>query len=109
MGLQSVDLWYVTFFNEQPGEARFSARDVVLTNQAREFRPIEVLPLTPGFGEGRVRQRQIAAAIYVYDGALDPNQPLTLTVESTSGGDWNSVLQRVERERAAIRARAAGR
>ncbi|HKS06475.1 MAG TPA: hypothetical protein VJR92_09205 [Gemmatimonadaceae bacterium] len=105
-GTQSVDLWYVSFFNEQPGEARFSPRDVLLTNQGRDFRPLEILPLTPGFGEYRVRQRQLHAAIYVFDGALDPNQVLTLAVETTRGGDWQTVLLRVERERATIRARA---
>ena len=107
-GLQSVDLWYVSFFNEQPGEARISPRDVLLTNQGRDFRALEVLPLTPGFGEYRVRQRQFVAAVYVFDGVLDPNQPLTLAVETTRGGDWQAVLLRVERERATIRTRAAG-
>jgi hypothetical protein len=109
MGLSSVDVWYVSFFNEQPGDARFSPRDVVLTNQGRDFRPIEVLPLTQGFGENRVRQRQTHAAIYVFDGALDPNQSLTLVSETARGGDWQSVLLRVERERAVIRNRAGGR
>jgi hypothetical protein len=106
MGMQSVDLWYVSFFNEQPGEARFSPRDVLLTNQGRDYRALEVLPLTLGFGESRVRQRTTHAAVYVFDGALDPNQPLTLAVETTRGGDWQAVLLRVERERATIRSRA---
>lgn len=109
MGIARVDLWHISFFNEQPGEARFSPRDVLLTNQGRDFRPIEVLPLTVGFGENLVRQRQTHAAIYVFDSALDPNQSLFLVSETARGGDWQSVLLKVERERAVIRARAGGR
>lgn len=104
-GLSSLTLWYVSFFNEQQGDAQFSPRDVALTNQGREFRPIDVIGLTPGFGDHRVRQRQIAAGILVFDGALNANQSLTLTIGTKSGGDWQAVLQRVEQERAKIRSR----
>lgn len=111
-GMQTLSLWYVQFYNLQPGEARFSTNDVVLVNQGRDFRPLDVIPITPGFGEQRVRQGQTAVAILVFDGAVNPNQPpLTLTFGAFTGGNWESVLRRVETERSRIRSRAgaAGR
>ena len=38
------------------GETRFSPREFVITNVGRDFRPIDVIPLTPGFGEQRLRR-----------------------------------------------------
>ncbi len=105
-GLPSLNLWYVLFNNQQQGEAPFSPRDVVITNQGRDFKPIEVIAITAGFGEQRIRQGQTAGGILVFDGAVNPNQPLTLTIGTQTGGNWQSVIQRVETERARIRSRA---
>lgn len=102
---ESVDLWYFTFNAIQQGESRFSPRDVRITSLARDYQPLDIIALTPGFSNERLTQRQQASAIYVFDQALDPNQPLTLTVGTQTGGDWRSVLQRVESERARIRSR----
>ena len=109
-GIQSVGVWYVTFIAIQQGESRFAPYDVTMTGQARDFRPLDIIPITPGFSEQRLTQRQQATALYVFDGSLDPNQPLTMTVGVQAGSDWRTVLQRVESERARIRSRSgAGR
>jgi hypothetical protein len=67
-----------------------------------------VLPLTPGFGAFRLRQREVQSGLLVFDGQLELNQPITAMLESTTSvTDWGAVLQRVERERALVRSRAA--
>jgi len=104
-GLQRYDVWYVAFFGVAP-EARFSPREFIVTNAGRDFRPLDVLPLSAGFGEQRLRVRETQAALYLFDGALDPSQPLTVRVETVRNDDWQGILQRVERERALIRSRA---
>ena len=43
----------------------------------------------------------------MFDGTLDLAQPLAVTVESVRNDSWGGVLQRVERERAAVRSRAS--
>lgn len=101
-------VWYVSFFGVEQGEARFSPFEVVVFNAGRDFRPLDVLPLTPGFGEQRLRQRETQSALYVFDGQLDVNQPLEVAVETTRDASWaGAVLPRVERERALVRSRAA--
>ena len=103
-GVQQYDLWYVSFFAIAP-EARFSPMEFIVTNNGRDFRPLDLLPLTPGFGGQRLKVREVQSAIYIFDGALDPSQPLTVRVESVQNDDWGSILRRIERERAVIRSR----
>ena len=105
-GTTQFSLWYVSFFTVEPGETRFSPMDLVITNVGRDFRPLGVLPLTPGFGQQRVRQRETHSAVYVFDGQLNANQPLVVTYETARNGDWAATLQRIERERLLIRSRA---
>jgi hypothetical protein len=107
-GLQQYRLWYVSYYGLAP-EARFSPAEFTLTNNGRDFRPLEVLPVTAGFGENRLKQRETQAALYLFDGALDVSQPVTVRVESATDLDsWSNALRRIERERALVRSRASG-
>ena len=105
--MPGASLWYVQFFNQEQGEARFSPLELVITSAGRDCRALEVYPLTPGFGEQRLRQREVQAALYVFDPAVDVNQPLVVSFETQSSAAWETLLKRVEQERASIRGRTA--
>lgn len=105
--VRELSLWYVSFFAVERGETRFSPREFVITNVGRDFRPIDVIPLTPGFGEQRLRQNGRQDAVYVFDGQLDPQQPLTISYETARNDDWAGILPQIERERALVKSRAA--
>jgi len=108
--LPAYSVWFVSFFALEQGETRFSPQEFIISNTGRDFRPLDMVPLTPGFGEYRLKQREVQSALFVFDGQLDVNQPVTAQLESTpSVTDWAQVLLRVERERALIRSRVAGR
>ena len=108
--LPSYSVWYVSFFALEQGETRFSPQEFIISNTGRDFRPLDIVPLTPGFGEYRLKQREVQSALLVFDGQIDLNQPVTAQLESVpSVTDWNTVLQRVERERALVRSRAAAK
>ena len=100
-------VWYVSFYGLQP-EARFSPMDLVITSAGQDFRPIDVLPLTTGFGEQRLRQRETQSAVYLYPGEIDVDHPLVVTFQGERDATWEQTLQRIERERALVRARATG-
>jgi hypothetical protein len=105
--LPNYSIWFVSFFALEQGETRFSPNEFIINNTGRDFRPLDMVALTPGFGEYRLKQREVQSALLVYDGQLDLNQPLRAEMESTpSVTDWNTVLQRVERERTLVRSRA---
>lgn len=106
--LPSYSIWYVSFFALEQGETRFSPQEFIIANTGRDFRPLDIVPLTPGFGEYRLKQREVQSALLVFDGQIDLNQPVTAQLESVpSVTDWNTILQRVERERALVRSRVA--
>ncbi len=108
-GMPGASLWYVQFFNQEQGEARFSPMELVITSAGRDFRAVDLFPLTPGFGEQRLQQREVQAALYVFDPAVDVNQPLTVTFETQNSDVWGTLLKKVEQERALIRNRASSK
>ncbi|HEY3134362.1 MAG TPA: hypothetical protein VGJ47_06995 [Gemmatimonadaceae bacterium] len=100
------DLWYVSFYGVQP-DVHFSPMELVITSSGRDFRPLEVLPLSSGFGEQRLKQREAQSAIYLFDEAIDLDQPLSVTFQNVRDDTWETILTRIERERALVRARAS--
>lgn len=108
--LPSYSIWYVSFFALEQGETRFSPQEFIISNTGRDFRPLDIVPLTPGFGEYRLKQREVQSALLVFDGQLDVNQPVTAQLEGIpSVTDWSAVVQRIERERSLVRSRAAAK
>ena len=107
MGLPAVQAWYVEFFNVQQGEARFDPLDFVVRSAGRDYRPLQLFPLKPGFGDGRLAQREMRNAIYAFDPQVDLSQPLTVTIGTLENAAWGDVLPRLELERSLIWSRAA--
>jgi hypothetical protein len=100
-------VWYVSFYGLQP-EVRFSPMDLIITSAGQDFRPIDVIGLSTGFGEQRLKQRETQSAVYLYPGEIDLDHPLVVTFQGERNATWEQVLQRIERERALVRARASG-
>lgn len=107
-GVRRPSVWYVSYFGIEP-EARFSPMEVVVTSAGREHRPLDIIPLSPGFGENRLRQRETQTALYVFDEDVDPEQPLTVSMQGERNTAWSEILQRIQRERVFIRSRASSR
>ena len=104
-GVRGFSVWSISFYGLEP-DVRFSPMDVVISSVGRDFRPIELIPLTSGFGENRLDQRDTQSALYLFDDAIDVNQPLTVMVETTRNAGWQETLRVIERERALVRSRA---
>ncbi len=105
-GLGGFSVWLVRFHGLEQGETVFSPMEFIVTSVGRDFRPIDVLPVTPGFGQQRLRQREVQTALYVFDPQVDVNQPLTVQYETTRNNEWPVILARIERERVLVRSRA---
>jgi len=107
--VRELSLWYVSFFAVEQGETRFSPREFIITNVGRDFRPLDILPITPGFGEQRLRQNGRQDGLYVFDGQVDVQQPLTVAYETARNDGWALMLPQIERERALVKSRASAR
>ena len=107
-GMQNYRVWYVTFFALQADQP-YNPREFTIENAGRQYQPVEVLPLSAGFGSPRLRLREQQAALYMFDAGIDMQQPTSVQVENERSDVWQSIIRRVERERAMIRSRSQSR
>jgi len=107
-GVHQPALMYVTFFGLQD-RARFVPEDVTITSRNRFFRPAAILPITPRWSEQQLSQRETASAIYLYEEGIALFDPFTVSYGGATSTDWERTLPTLDRERAAVLARAGGR
>lgn len=107
-GVRDPRVWLATFTGLEP-DARFIPTDVTVTSGGREYRPLDLLPLTSGFGQQRLQPREVQRGLLLFEEGLDVSQPITVSVGSERNSDWESILRTIDLERAAVRARTGGR
>lgn len=110
-GVHDPRVWYVRFYGLAPN-ARFVPTDMTITSGGRDYRPFDVIPITPGFGEQRLQPRETQAGLLLFDEGVDVDQPLVVTMGAERNMDWSNdpttaaILSKIETERSSIRARA---
>jgi hypothetical protein len=105
---EAHELVLVSFFTDGAGGAEIDPRDVILVNRSRRFRPVEIAPLTPGWGAGRVQPRRTEQAVYAFSPELDLEMEMGVEVAGRVNRGWATMLPRFEAERSRIRSRAGG-
>jgi hypothetical protein len=98
-------LFLVSFFSDRP-DIRFVPEDLQLISKGFRLRPLEIIPLTPTWGEHRLRQREQVLAVYRFSPTVDLESDLVVAYGSQETPQWNAILSRVQAERARVRARA---
>jgi hypothetical protein len=98
-------LFLVSLFSDRP-DVGFVPEDVQLIAQGFRLRPSRIVPLTPTWGQRRLRQREQEMAIYDFGVGVDLERDLVLVYGLVQGAQWSAILQRIQAERARVRARA---
>jgi hypothetical protein len=98
-------LFLVSFFSEEP-DVRFVPEEVQLISHGIRVRPGQISPVTPTWGERRLRQWQTETAVYRFDGDVDLESDLVLLYGLEQTSQWTGILPRIRAERARARARA---
>lgn len=98
-------LFLVSFFTQQP-DVRFVPEEVQILSRGLRLRPVEIEPITPTWGQRRVRQRTTEMAVYTFPPEVDLTSDLVLAYGLEQGGNWPAALSRIQAERARARARA---
>jgi hypothetical protein len=110
-GLRDPRVWYVRFDGLAP-DATYVPTDLTVTSGGRDFRPVDVVALTTGFGEQRLQPRETQKGLLIFDEAVDASQPLAVSVGVARNTDWDlqagGILRKLDTERSSIRGRAAG-
>jgi hypothetical protein len=95
----------VTFVGLVP-QARFNPEDVNIASGGQLFRPVGIVPLSPGWGSYQLEARAQASAIYLFDEGITFREDLTVSYQTRSSTAWGSRSVRIlDQERARVRAR----
>jgi hypothetical protein len=98
-------LFLVSLYSDRP-DVGFVPEDVQLVSQGFRLRPIFIQPLTPAWGERRLRQREQALAVYDFGDGVDLERELVLVYGLVQSSQWTAILPRLQAERGRVRARA---
>lgn len=104
--LRERNVWLVSFFGLAP-DARFTPTELTLSVSGRDYRPLEILPLSSGFGQQRLRQHETQTALYLFPDGVNLAQPIVARMELAQDASWGETLRRIDQERALVRGRAA--
>ncbi len=102
----TLQLFLVSLFSYQP-DVPFQPEDLQLIAAGRTLRPAAILPRTSGWGKQRLGQQEAQAAVYVFDGAIDYGQPLTVRNGMDQSDAWTDIIPVLDEERGKVVARAA--
>lgn len=100
-------LFLVSFFSSDQGTV-YDPEDVHLVNRGRRYRPLGIEPVSTGWGDTRLVQREPALAVYAYAPELELDMGMRLEYEDVVNDRWSEILQRLQAERSRARARAGG-
>jgi hypothetical protein len=100
-----VGLFLVSLYSDRP-DVGFVPEDVQLVAQGFRLRPTYIEPLTPSWGERRLRQREQALAVYDFGSGVDLEREIVLVYGLNESAQWSVILPRVQAERARVLARA---
>ncbi|MEJ2237572.1 MAG: hypothetical protein P8X82_04680 [Gemmatimonadales bacterium] len=107
-GIREPTIFFVSFFGRQP-QVRFNPEALTITGQNRSFRPVSILANSQAFSDRQIRQRETATAIYIFEDGIRLTDPFTVAYDGRSSNQWEVILRLLERERAAVDARAASK
>ena len=100
-------LFLVSFFSYEP-ETDFTPEDVQVVHRGALLRAAEIIPVTSGFGRQRLQQQETQSAIYAFDDTFNYDLPIVVRYGLEESGGWLQIQQRLERERARVRAITGG-
>jgi len=98
-------LFLVSFYSDEPS-LRFMPDEVQIISRGLRARPVEILPITPTWGQNRVEQRRAEMAVYAFGSSIDLESELVLAYGFDETTAWGSILPRIHAERGRARARA---
>ena len=106
-GVLHPRLVLVTFVGLVP-QARFNPEDVNIASGGQLYRPVGIVPLSPGWGSYQLEARQQASAIYLFDEGITFREDMTVSYQNRSSTAWTRSVRILDQERARVRARPAG-
>ncbi len=97
-------LFLVSMFSRAP-TITYEPENLHVVNGGLRYRPMAIDAITPGWGGQRLRQEQPQIAIYAFEPGIELEIGLMVEYEGVTNSGWDNILNRLESERARVRAR----
>ncbi len=97
-------LFLVSMFSRAP-TVTYEPENLHIVNGGLRYRPTAIQAITPGWGGQRLRQQETQLAVYAFDPGIELGIALIVEYEGVSDPSWQTILNRLEAERARVRAR----
>lgn len=97
-------LFLVSMFSRAP-TTTYEPENLQIVNGGLRYRPVAIEAITPGWGGQRLRQEETQIAIYTFDPGIHLEITMTVEYEGVRDTSWDRILNRLESERARVRAR----
>lgn len=95
--LGDASLFLVSFQSAEP-DRTFQPSGLTIESGTQRLRPARVLPLTPGWGEQRLRPLVAESAVYALDRHIPPFQPFTVHYGAAASDHWRHVIPLLQTE-----------
>lgn len=102
--MKDPELFLVSFFSYSP-DVEFNPEAVQIDYSGKLLQAAQIVPLTPGWGQQRLGQQEMQAAIYVFGETIDYDLPLVLKYGLDQNMDWQRVVPKLQVERTKILSR----
>lgn len=106
-GSPSPTLFVVSFYSDDP-DVSFVPEEIQLIAEGRRLRSDAILPVTTTWGKRRLAQRETETAVYAFASSVDLDSDLTVVYGLVESRQWQTILPKVQAERAKARARGKG-
>ncbi len=102
---EETPLFLVSLFSRAP-TTTYEPENLHIVNGGLRYRPTAIDAITPGWGGQRLRQEEPQIAVYAFEPGIELEIGLMVEYEGATNSSWDSILNRLELERARVRARA---
>lgn len=107
-GAEAPKLFLVSFFSESP-DVSFVPEEIQIISRGARRRPEAIFPITPGWGQRRLDQRETETAVYAFGDGVDLESSMTVVYGLVENANWPAILTRIQAERARARSRGTAR
>ena len=95
---------FVSFYTRAV-ESTYEPYDLQIRSQNVIFRPFDIIAVTPDFNRERLRQQESQVALYLFDGDIDLDLPMTLVYDRRESRRWDAIKSILDRELAKVMVR----
>jgi hypothetical protein len=95
---------FVSFYTRAV-ESTYEPYDLQIRSQNVIFRPFDIIAVTPDFNRERLRQQESQVALYLFEGDIDLDLPLTVVYDRRESRRWDAIKSILDRELAKVMVR----